>query len=152
MDRDERCRLGLDNRSRFSLLPDDDVLQRNRLRITSADPSSGLNSWTVTPTTEVPTGLTAVACPATDLCVAVDPEGAVVVSTNPSQAGSWVIVDGVLPAATGSIACPSVTLCVVMRKHQPDAGKQRSGVPPVAPDNVAGEMLIVAAGGARGEP
>jgi hypothetical protein len=63
-------------------------------------------------------GLSAVSCPATNLCAAVDQSGDVVVSNNArGGASSWKLahVDGTVPL-TG-ISCPTITLCVAVDQN-----------------------------------
>jgi hypothetical protein len=59
--------------------------------------------------------LTGLSCPSTQLCVAVDGSGEVMVSTSPTLAGgAWqgADVDGVI--ALSGISCPSSSLCVAV--------------------------------------
>jgi hypothetical protein len=88
---------------------------------TSTDPTGGPTSWTVTTSPLVPYAMEGISCPTTSLCVAVDgvsentgSPGAVVVSTDPAAAGSWIVVPGALPSSSSAISCPSTTLCVVV--------------------------------------
>jgi len=62
---------------------------------------------------ERPVEPTAVSCPSTTLCIAVDTYGEVLTSTHPTGAASaWTYANVASGAAFNDISCPSSTLCV----------------------------------------
>lgn len=95
------------------------VVDANGNVLTSSNPTGGAAAWTVTlvdrPDIEVSTrgGLAGVSCPSSSLCVAVDVNGNVVTSSNPTRgAGAWTLtnVDG--GNELRDVSCPNVSLCV----------------------------------------
>lgn len=88
--------------------------------VTSSDPTGGPAAWTVTnvdsvrlSTVDSSNALIGISCPDTNLCVAVDGNGNIVTSSNPSGGtAAWTVtsVDGATPIY--SVSCPSVNLCV----------------------------------------
>jgi hypothetical protein len=97
--------------------------------ITSTNPTGGSSAWRVAhaDTSSIPCGyheadvcsgsITAIACPSVSLCVAVDGNGYVLTSTDPSAgAPAWTVAPvDVTPGqynALGPLSCPSVSLCV----------------------------------------
>src|SRR5262249_42139346 len=58
-------------------------------------------------------GLSAISCPSTVLCVAVDDSGNLVTSTNPANVSSWSTPASVDPGIyLGAVSCASGALCV----------------------------------------
>jgi WD40-like Beta Propeller Repeat len=77
---------------------------------TSTDPAA--DSWTMTPSGST-SGLLAVDCPTTSLCVATTGQGQVDVSTDPAGgAASWSLEDVDGTEAMYGISCPSTSECV----------------------------------------
>jgi PQQ-like domain len=90
---------------------------------TSTDPTGGSQAWTLThvdsaqpidaPYLGHQAAITAVACPTTRLCVAVDNGGNVLSSTNPTAgARAWKLAHLRFATQLYDLACPSVSLCV----------------------------------------
>jgi hypothetical protein len=90
--------------------------------LTSTDPTGGAGAWTLaavdpgTDTGVVSSGLTGVSCPSVSLCVAVDIEGDVLTSTNPTGgAAAWsrplqVSSDG----AFKGVSCATTSMCAAV--------------------------------------
>jgi hypothetical protein len=77
---------------------------------TSTNPTGGVGAWHVA---RWPTGVVAVSCPSTTLCVAVDNTGHVLTSTNPTGgAGAWTATQLTIFTPGARISCPSALLCV----------------------------------------
>ena len=79
----------------------------------STTPTAGPQAWALTDA-DPGTVIDDIACPSVALCVAVDSDGAVLVSTTPAKASSWTEarVDG--GRSLQAISCPSVKLCVAV--------------------------------------
>ena len=98
--------------------------------VTSSNPTGGAAAWKVThvygragcaPTaTQAPCSLNGMSCPSTDLCVAVESDGGVVTSSNPTGgAVAWKVTHLFDASALGSnllraVSCPSSNLCVAI--------------------------------------
>src|SRR5439155_4222284 len=90
--------------------------------LTSTNPTGGEGAWAIAPIDGQLTDprslgevVTAISCPTTSLCVAVDNIGNVITSTNPgggAQAWNAVAVDA--PHALLGVSCPTVTRCVAV--------------------------------------
>jgi hypothetical protein len=71
-----------------------------------------------TPVSVVAATLNDVACPADNLCAAVDSVGDVVTTTNPTGgASAWHAIDVAGPDALEGISCPNVSLCVAVGQN-----------------------------------
>jgi hypothetical protein len=88
--------------------------------LSSTDPTGGASAWTAT--SEItplyggvyPEALTAVSCPSTTACFALDGDGYVVSSSDPAGGTSAWTANLVFDALGGtSISCPSTSLCLV---------------------------------------
>ncbi|HVD40066.1 MAG TPA: hypothetical protein VNC16_03565 [Solirubrobacterales bacterium] len=78
----------------------------------STDPTGGIEAWTEAQVSAPePADLTAVSCPATDFCAAVDTAGNVFLSQEPEQ-GAWTEIAIDDEYALTEIACSSATFCV----------------------------------------
>src|SRR5437763_289953 len=91
--------------------------------LTSTNPTGGESAWAIAPIDGQLTAprslgevLTAVSCPSTTLCVAVDNIGNVITSTNPGAgAPAWSAAAVDAPHALLGVSCaPSTTLCVAV--------------------------------------
>ncbi|HTW07904.1 MAG TPA: hypothetical protein VME46_10355 [Acidimicrobiales bacterium] len=97
--------------------------------VTSTDPTGGASAWTATyiDSTTFPTdgasawttthidgtnAFSAISCPSTGLCVAVDQDGDVVTSTDPTGGASAWTTTHVDDNTFSAISCPSTGLCV----------------------------------------
>jgi hypothetical protein len=86
---------------------------------TTTDPS-GTAAWSVTnlfeataPGYELETGIGAISCPSASLCVAVDAQGDVITSTNPTGGGkAWTLTTVDTQTGIDAISCPTTSLCV----------------------------------------
>ncbi len=96
------------------------AIDNNGNAVTSSDPTGGAAAWNVTnvdgsvgPDSNGPR-LTAVSCPSSGLCVAVDSGGNVVTSTNPTGgATAWKVTHLSVDILT-AVSCPSSSLCVAV--------------------------------------
>lgn len=78
----------------------------------TTDPTGGPSAWSVSTLPQAP-ALTAVACPSSTLCVAVDDSGTVGSSTNPAGgASAWKVV--AVERRLDAISCASTRLCVAV--------------------------------------
>ena len=92
--------------------------------VTSSTPTAGVAGWKLTHLTEPGHYLSAVTCPSSTFCVAVDQFGDVITSSNPTGgAAAWITtnVEGVPlddPNAQGvslsDVSCPSIGFCVAI--------------------------------------
>jgi hypothetical protein len=89
--------------------------------VTSTDPTGGSSAWTAAlidrPGVVEGEGrlLTGVSCPAVSLCVAVNANGDVLTSTDPSGGGdAWEISHINGTSSLTGVSCPSVSLCVAV--------------------------------------
>ena len=103
-------------------------------------PAGAATTWSVTAVTPQPpfslaSEISGMSCPSPSLCVAVTQNGEVLVSANPTAAGSWSVshVDG--NNAFLAISCPTTALCVatddrdnVVTSTDPGAGGAVWGV------------------------
>jgi hypothetical protein len=104
--------------------------------LTSTDPPGGSQAWTSVAIDDTYTsqgessGLTAVSCPTTSLCVAADTAGNIVSSTDPTGGSAEWTVWSVDPDSSGitSVSCASASMCVaadgahVMSSTDPSGG------------------------------
>ncbi len=86
--------------------------------VTTTDAAAGAASWSAARLVDSHT-IDAIACPSTNLCVAVDVSGDVLHSTNPfSSTPRWSTPVSLLPAvhygSLDHIACPTIHLCVAI--------------------------------------
>ena len=81
--------------------------------MTSTTPTGGAQAWSLTDA-ESGTVIDDVSCPSIALCVAVDSDGSVLVSTTPTTPSSWTTarIDG--GRSLEAISCPSTKLCVAV--------------------------------------
>jgi hypothetical protein len=97
---------------------------------TSTDPAGQPSSWTVTdvdntvgpqcgkyvPGVGCRLGLSAISCPTLSLCVAIDPEGNVVTSSDPTGGAAFWHLKNIEPAGSDSpalgIICPTLSWCI----------------------------------------
>jgi hypothetical protein len=89
--------------------------------VTSTNPTGGASAWSAPANIDPVNPLTgtlffySVSCPSSSLCVAVDSQGDVVTSTNPTGgSGAWSAPAQIDAPATlkGGASCPSTSLCV----------------------------------------
>jgi hypothetical protein len=77
--------------------------------------SSGFSAWRATHAIPLYQSLNAVSCPSISLCVAVDQNGSVASSTNPTGGRSaWRLADVDGTAPLSSVSCPTTGLCVAV--------------------------------------
>lgn|GEM_PF-6209509 len=83
--------------------------------VTSTDPAGGISKWTAVPVDALHP-LTAVSCPTTSFCEAVDSQGNSVSSTDPTGGSSkWTVHTAVdTNQLVQSLSCPSSSLCVAI--------------------------------------
>lgn len=81
--------------------------------------AAGPLSWSApVPIDQPQVPLTAVSCPSASLCVAVDVEGDVLTSTNPTGgASAWTTTPVDASHFLNAIACPTTSLCVAVDGH-----------------------------------
>lgn len=91
--------------------------------VTSTDPAGGSSSWTAAlidrlgVVEDFGSGVAGVSCPSVSLCVAVEGNGDVLTSTDPTGGGdAWRVVhlDEPTPRELTGVSCPSVSLCVAV--------------------------------------
>ncbi len=90
--------------------------------VTSKHPGDGAGAWQVTHVDSnrtcersmCPASFTAISCPATSLCVALDTAGYVFWSTEPSGGAAWSTAKISGEYGLKAVSCPSVSLCVAV--------------------------------------
>ena len=98
-------------------------------------PASG--GWSGPTTIDTGQQLTAVSCPSTTLCFAVDNHGSLFTSTTPASSAVWTpgTIDGM--TALHAISCPSLTLCVAVD----DNGRAVSSTTPETASSWSGQTI-----------
>jgi hypothetical protein len=137
--------------------------------LTTSNPAGGADTWTVQYTNPAPppspcpakcgtppNTIHALSCPSATLCVAVDNEGDVLSSSNPTGgASAWNSTH--LPYVLGGVSCPSASFCAisagnnVLTSSSPASGTWAAtpvpqGAPQIFPGSCASAQLCVGAG------
>lgn len=80
---------------------------------TSTDPAGGRTAWHSQPIDGGGGGLSGISCPSSDMCVAFDGNGNVLVSTDPDDGGTWQRAN-ISRLVINALSCGSVSLCVAV--------------------------------------